>query len=213
MLVRVLFSNQDPELIYSKDYMIAVEDSDFDAAVEALHHAGFRDAPWSYGSTADPQSFQDKRLQEIHRHTALGYRNLNRNSRRLGFPLESGVRERAVLLPSSYVHLSLSSTPQSRFIRVENLHSPDGELLLESFVRTRIRESDVGLWTLDLEMWAVSYLYGQLMLGDDALDSSSDEPAKTWFNDNIRRDSGGIDRTTVTKRVGKRLTTTNIGVS
>lgn len=190
--------------------MLVIEDGDFDAAVEALHQAGFRDAPWSYGSTVDPQSFQDRKLQQIHRYTARGYQNLNNNSTRLEFPLGSEVQQqRAVLLRSSYVHLSLSSTPQSRFTSVENLHYPDGELLLESFVRTRIRESNPGLWTLDLEMWAVSYVYGRLMLSDNALDSSPDEQAKTWFNDNIRRDSGGIDRTTVTKRVGKKTMMSN----
>jgi hypothetical protein len=145
----------------SKSYMIAIEDSEFDAAVDALHDAGFRDAPWSYGSTVDPQYFKDKKLQEIHRHAALGYRNLDNNSKRLVFPPGSGVRERAVLLRCSYVHLSFSSTPQARFSRVENLHYPDAELLLESFVRMRIREPDIGLWTSELEVWAVSYLWGQ----------------------------------------------------
>lgn len=111
---------------------------------------------------------------------------------------------RVVLLPSSYVHLSLSSTPPSRFTPSENLYYPDAELLLESFVKTRIRELDECKWTSELDMWAISYLYGMLMLADNALDSSSDEQAKMWFNQKSRRYEGRLDRTTVTMRVGRR---------
>lgn len=191
--------------------MIVIEDDDFDAAVISLHNAGFCDAPWSYGSIVDPAIFKDKRMQEIHRATAIGYQNLNKNSNRFVFPRESKVKERAVLLRSSYVHLSLLATPQSEFTCIDNLHYPSSKLLLESFVRTHIRDPDISMWTTDLEMWAVSYLYCRLKLDDDVLDSSSDEGAKTWFNENILRDSGGVDRT-VTKRLGRKTNKTE-GVS
>lgn len=189
---------------FSKLYMLAIEDASFDAAVEALHRAGFRDAPWSYGSINDPQFYQDKKMQDIHRYTARQYRSLDNNSRRFVFPLGSKDKERVVLLPSSYVHLSLSSMPESRFTRRENIYYPDTELLLESFVKTLVGESTQSTWTSDLRMWAIAYVYGQLMVNDNALDSICDEQAKTWFNDRIRRFSGGIDRTTVTKRVGRK---------
>jgi hypothetical protein len=184
--------------------MLVIEDADFDAAINSLRHAGFRDAPWSYGSAQDPQFFQDQKMQTIHQRVALQYRNLDDNSTRFVFPPESGVEERAVLLSSSYVHLSLASVPESRFTRVENIYFPDRELLLESFVRTLVREPGMSKWTSSLSMWAISYLYGQLMINDNALDSSCDEQAKIWFNDNIQRYSGGIDRTTITKRVGRK---------
>lgn len=69
---------------------------------------------------------------------------------------DAAVEERAVLL-RSYVHLTLSATPQSRFTCTNDLGD---RLLLESFVRTRIRELDIGMWTSALEMWAVSYVHG-----------------------------------------------------
>ncbi|KAK3312076.1 hypothetical protein B0H66DRAFT_393978 [Apodospora peruviana] len=128
--------------------MIVIQDADFDAAAGALQRACFRDAPWSYGSTVDPQSWQDTCLQEVHRLSALGYRNLDRNSRRLPFSpeIDEVHAERVVFLPSSYVHLSPATIPRSRFTRVDNFHYPDSELLLESFVRTCIKtgEADEG---------------------------------------------------------------------
>ncbi|KAH9989486.1 hypothetical protein F4779DRAFT_610373 [Xylariaceae sp. FL0662B] len=185
-------------------YMLVIEDTDFDAAVEALRFAGFRDAPWSYGSMKDPRLFQDKKMQGLHWRIALQYRNLGDNSIRFEFPLGSRVEERVVLLRSSYAHLSLVSIPESRFTRNEGVYYPDKELLLESLVKTIVREPEESKWTSNLQMWIVSYVYGQLMVDDNALDSSSDENAKTWFNEHIRRYSGGIDRTTITKRLGRR---------
>ncbi|KAJ4232215.1 hypothetical protein NW759_002602 [Fusarium solani] len=61
----------------------------------------------------------------------------------------------------------------------------------------------MGGWVSSLRMWAITHLYGDLMLGDDVLDSCDDEEAKAWFNKRIRRYSGGIDRVTCTKRLGK----------
>jgi hypothetical protein len=184
--------------------MLIVEDSDLDAAVNALRHAGFRDAPWSYGSMRDPQLFEDKKMQEIHRRMALQHRNIDKNSTRFLFPTDSGVKEKAILLPSSYAHISLSSTPESRFIRDRSIYWPDKELLLESFARTIVQEPGETLWTTKLEMWAIAYVYGQLMVSDDVLDSCPDDEVKTWFDTAIRRHAGGIDRMTVTKWVGKK---------
>ncbi|KAK1771341.1 hypothetical protein QBC33DRAFT_523376 [Phialemonium atrogriseum] len=143
-------------------------------------------------------------MQDIHQSMGIEYHNVDKNSTRFVFPLGSEVKERAVLLRSSYVHLGLNSIPESRFTRIEKIYYPDQELLLESFVKTLVREPGLNMWTEKLEMWAISYVYGQLMINDNALDSSFDEQAKIWFNDNIPRYSGGIDRTTVTKRVGRK---------
>ncbi len=130
---------------------------------------------------------------------AREYRTLDENSTRFIFPIESEVKERAVLLLSSYAHLSLMSMPESKFACIEGIYYPVGELLLESFVKTLLKEPAMNVWTSSLEMWAISYVYGQCKVDEDALDVSSDEEAKRWFNEKIRRDSGGMDRTTVTK--------------
>ncbi|KAL2021505.1 hypothetical protein VTK56DRAFT_7138 [Thermocarpiscus australiensis] len=186
-------------LVFSS-YMLVIEDSDFEAAVESLRKAGFRDAPWSYGSMCDPRSFEDDKMRKLHRRMAIGHRNLDNNSTGFLFPVDMKVEDlRVGLLRSSYTHLSLSSVPESRFSREENIYFPDKELLLESFAKTIVREPGMNTWTRKLQMWAIAYVYGQLMVNDDALDSSSDDEAKTWFDTNIRRHTGGIDRTTVTK--------------
>lgn len=185
------------------NYMLIINDDDFDTAIESLRGAGFRDAPWSYGSRIDPRLFQDKRIQAIHQSVAREYRNLDDNSARFSFPPKSGIEERAVLLRSSYTHLSLASVPESRFTVMDKIYYPDSELLLESFVKTVVREPGWSRWVSHLEMWAIAYVYGQLMVNDTVLDSSSDEKAKAWFDDQIKRYSGGIDRTTVTKRIGR----------
>ncbi|KAK3902498.1 hypothetical protein C8A05DRAFT_44076 [Staphylotrichum tortipilum] len=98
-------------------YMLVLENTDFGAAVDALHRAGFRDAPWSM---------------------AGGHRNIDVNSTRFLFPAGTDVKERAVLLRASYAHISLCSTLESRFsheVSTTNIFYPDKELLLESFAK------------------------------------------------------------------------------
>ncbi|EPE03595.1 hypothetical protein F503_01853 [Ophiostoma piceae UAMH 11346] len=186
-----------------KNFMLIINDDDFDTAIESLRGAGFGDAPWSYGSRRNPRLFQDEKIQAIHQRVAHEYRNLDDNSARFTFPPESGVEERAILLRSSYTHLSIASVPESRFTVMDNIYYPDKELLLESFVKTLVREPGWSQWVSNLGMWTIAYVYGQLMVDDAVLDSSSDEKAKAWFDDKIRRYSGGLDRTTVTKRIGR----------
>ncbi|KAI0864158.1 hypothetical protein F4860DRAFT_431950 [Xylaria cubensis] len=192
-------------------FMLVIEDSDLDAAIESLHSAGFRDAPWSYGSMVNPEIFTDERIRNIHRWNVIDYRSIDANSIRFEFPAHTGEELRAVLIPSSYAHLSLQLIPESRFTFHKGMYFPDRELLLESFIKTVVREREPSIWSSTLTFWSTSYLYGQLMLSNDVLDSSSDEKAKAWFNENIRRDSGGLDRS-MTKRRG-RLPETHQGLA
>ncbi|KAI0553567.1 hypothetical protein F4679DRAFT_529630 [Xylaria curta] len=180
--------------------MLVIEDSDLDAAIESLHSAGFRYAPWSYGSMVNPEIYKDEKMQNLHRRTAINYRYIDANSIRFEFPAHSEEELRAVLIPSSYSHLSLQSKPESRFTFHKGMYYPDRELLLESFVKTVVREPEPSRWSSTLTFWSVSYLYGQLMLSNDVLDSSSDEEAKAWFNEHIRRYSGGLDRSMTNRR-------------
>ncbi|KAI1120016.1 hypothetical protein F5Y10DRAFT_259217 [Nemania abortiva] len=183
-------------------FMLVIEDSDLIAAIKSLHIAGFRDAPWSFGSIINPEVYQDEYMQNLHRMTAIHYRYIDANSVRFEFPVGSEVEERVVLVRSSYVHLSLQLIPESRFSFYKGMYFPDRELLLESFAKTIVREPEESKWSSTLESWGITYLYGQLMLDDDVLDSITDEKAKDWFNENIRRYSGGLDRS-MTKRRGR----------
>lgn len=183
--------------------MLVIDDEDLDAATQKLKQNGFREAPWSYGSRDDPTLYTDPKMKQIHRLMAQEYSNLDKHSLRFQFPTDKQAKARVVLLPSSYAHISTTSIPKDRFIHEDNFFYPDAPLLLESFVRTIVKEPEMSQWTSNLEMWAITYLYGDLMLDDGVLDSCDDEEVKAWFNENIQREEGGMDRITCTKRLGK----------
>ena len=191
--------------------MLVIEDADFENAVQKLRSAGFRASTWSY-ACREPELYEGRMLQNIYRNLTTQYSNLDQHSARFLFPLDQSPSERGpsesstdkvVLLPSSYAHISVQSTLDGRFTRDGNMFYPNGAVLLESFVRVLVREPFGGHWTSNLTMWAITYLYGDLMLDDDILDSCDDEAAKAWFNKGIRRFAGGIDRITITKRLGR----------
>ncbi|KAJ3463802.1 hypothetical protein MRS44_008588 [Fusarium solani] len=189
-----------------------VEDANLDTAAQNLKQRGFREAPWSYGSRDDPALYTDPKVQQSHLRVAQQYSNLDKHSVRFRFPTDDQAKARVVLLPCSYAHIAVTPESKNRFttkpqdapsLKRSNILYPDAELLLESFVRTLVKEPKMGGWVSSLRMWAITHLYGDLMLGDDVLDSCDDEEAKAWFNKRIRRYSGGIDRVTCTKRLGK----------
>lgn len=183
--------------------MLVIDDEDLDAAAQKLKQKGFREAPWSYGSRDDPALYTDPKMKQIHRLMAQEYTSLDQNSLRFRFPTNKQAKARVVLLPSSYAHISTTSAPEDRFTHKDNIFYPDAPLLLDSFVRTIIKEPEMSQWTSNLEMWTITYLHGDLMLDDGVLDSCDDEEARAWFNENIQREEGGIDRITCTKRLEK----------
>lgn len=184
--------------------MLIPSESDFDLAVQKLDDAGFRRGPWSYG-VIDPQLLPDDEIgRRINPMDIPGYRMLDINSVRFQFPAGSSNIERVVLLQSAYIGLSPPNNPSSmqRFHCRENLYYPEKALLLESFIRTLLQDSP-GFWRDALGVWAISYMYGMLMVEDTVLDSCDEDSVKAWFNEKIRRGKGGLDRTTVSKRVGR----------
>ncbi|KAK4244221.1 hypothetical protein C7999DRAFT_17493, partial [Corynascus novoguineensis] len=93
-----------------------MDDSDFDVAVESLHSAGFRDAPWPYFFLEDPETTEDEDIRERQREVALQFKSLDEHSIRFQFPLGSGIKLRAVLVPSSYANLSFRDRLRSLVI-------------------------------------------------------------------------------------------------
>ncbi|KAF2680207.1 hypothetical protein K458DRAFT_434587 [Lentithecium fluviatile CBS 122367] len=185
-------------------YMLIPSESDFDLAAQKLVEAGFRPALWSYG-ILDPHLLPDDEItRRINPMEIPGYRMLDDNSVRFQFPAGFSGPERVVLLRSTYVCLTPPNDPLSmqRFHCDKNLYYPDKALLLESFIRTLLQDSP-GFWRDTLGVWAISYVYGILMVEDTVLDSCDEESVRLWFNEKIRRGKGGLDRTTVSKRVGK----------
>ncbi|KAM0424921.1 hypothetical protein ACHAPT_009977 [Fusarium lateritium] len=186
-----------------ENYMLVVDDENLDMAAQKLKEAGFQEALWSYGSRDDPALYTDRKMQQIHRRVAQQYSNLDKHSIRFRFPTDELAKARVVLLPSSYAHISATSGSEDKFEREGNILYPNAALLLESFVRTRLSEPKKNSWALNLEMWVVTYLWGDLMLDDGILDNCDDEEVKAFFNELIRKDKGGIDRVTCTKRLGR----------
>lgn len=144
--------------------------------------------------------------EEIYRDLVQEYSNFDKHSTRFLFPPSYGEGEtsRVVLLSSSYTHLSVKSTPGDSLTRDDsNMLYPDGSVLLLSFVQTLLQEPIEGMWTINLRVWAVSYICGETMLPDEALDTCDDEKAEVWFNKAIGRFGKGIDRVTCTRRLGR----------
>ncbi|RMZ79377.1 hypothetical protein DV738_g3306, partial [Chaetothyriales sp. CBS 135597] len=183
-------------------YMFVIEDADFATAVQQLQAAGFQDCPWSYGSR-EPEFYKIRSIEHIYHEIVSNYSNLDRVAVRFRFPAAEPTAtqtQKIVLLPSSYAHIRPSSPGLTSD---GSILYPDAPLLLLSFVKTAVREPCDDLWKWNLRMWAVSYVYGELMLSDDVLDSCDDEAAKTWFNEVIRRFNGGVDQVTRTKKLGR----------
>lgn len=184
-----------------QNYMLVIEDADVDDAARRLRSAGFQDFTWSYGSL-EPGFYQGRLRENIYRRIVHDYSNLDQNSARFLFPPAQQSTAKISLLPSSYAHFCVKSALDDAVTRHGNIIYPDGAPLLQSFVQKLVREPVPGMWTSSLDMWAVSYVYGELMLGDDILDACDDE-AKDWFNECIQRFDRGIDRVTYTKRLGR----------
>lgn len=187
--------------------MLVIEDADLENAAKKLRLAGFQDSSWSYGAV-HPSFYTGKLKEGIYRGLVEGYSNLDQNSIRFLFPPEQQtpsefhIAVKVVLVPASYAHIDIKSL-SNKATREKNLIHPDGAILLLSFIQTALRAPAMSKWRYVLEMWAISYVYGELMLDDDTLDTCDDEEAKAWFNEHIRRFSGGIDRVTCFKRLGR----------
>ena len=197
--------------------MFVPADNDFSAAVEKFEDAGFRRTPWSY-ATRDPDLLGTNPLTlKIHARRIREYERFDQHSVRFHFPSSFNIREKVVLLRSSYVHLSppsddaeiATATHQrtQQFFIHGNLYYPDKVMLLESFIRVALKEEKEGEglynWSELLGAWAISYICGMLNVDVDALDACEDEAVKDWYNKNIRREQGGLDRT-INKWMGRK---------
>lgn len=184
--------------------MLVVSDKDYHTAIQSLESAGFREAPWSFFAR-EPEFYQGKgpMFRDNERKLAQEYRNLDQNSARFLFPADVATRAKVALLPSSYAHLDLDSLPEGSVERKGSILYPNAAILLQSMVQTLVREPSHSRWHSRLGFWAITHLYGDLLLDDDVLDSCGDEEAKAWFDENIQRHGGGLDRITHTKRLGR----------
>ena len=193
--------------------MFVPAEKDFSEAVKKLEDAGFHRIPWSY-ATIDPELLgTDPITLKIHRRGIQKYERFDQHSVRFHFPSSFNIREKVVLLQSRYVHLSPPSAaqistaphlPTQQFFVNGNLYYPNKVVLSESFIRVALEEKAAGMynWSGLLSAWAISYICGELNVGVDALDTCGDEGVRDWYNKNIRRDQGGLNRI-INKRVSR----------
>lgn len=195
---------------YLQCYMLGVRDKEIELAAEKLASLGFVREHWSFSSPIDPATLKttetSKRIQETIR---PAFANFDSQSIRFHYPDKQKHVQQTVLIPSSYMHLSAPQAPshtskqgsaiptQPPFYIHGNLYYPNVIVLLQSFIMVCIQERATtrrGMWQARLETWAIGYLYGELSLRDNVLDSCQDSSVKEFFNLAIKRGSG-ISRT------------------
>ncbi|KAI9651768.1 MAG: hypothetical protein M1829_002449 [Trizodia sp. TS-e1964] len=107
-----------------------------------------------------------------------GYQTLDTHSRRFQFQAGVPDLEWVVLLRSASIGLSppsdASSSLLQRYSCQNNICFPVKTQLLESFIRTLLKDSH-GYWRNSSGTWAISYVYGAMMLHETVLDSCDDE--------------------------------------
>lgn len=202
-------------LLGIQSFMLVPAEKDFTAAVKKLEDAGFCRILWTYGATMDPKLLTDPTALRVHRRQAKKYERFDQQSVRFNFPPSFHIKETVVMLESHYVHLSppsdgqISITPypsKPKFFVDRNLYYPNEFVLLESFIRLLLVERAAGKmindWSSLLSVWAISYICEWLDVGVDALDACEDQGVRDWYNENIMRDQGGLNRA-INKRTGR----------
>ncbi|EPE32004.1 hypothetical protein GLAREA_12086 [Glarea lozoyensis ATCC 20868] len=184
------------------DYMFGVSDEELDMAEHKLISAGFVRQTWSFCSTRDPENMKNHpRWQQWYANKRTAYQNFDSVTRRFDYPDESRHVTRTILLPTSYLRLSISdpgqagyadptpSLSQPAFYIDANLHWPNVVMLLQSILMVIEEESYaprldfVGL----LKAWAFTYLVNDLSLRHDVLDSCRDATLKEYFDKKTNR--------------------------
>ncbi|KAN0070899.1 hypothetical protein V8E54_011064 [Elaphomyces granulatus] len=201
--------------IIPNSFMLIPAEKDFAAAVKKLEDAGFHRTPWTYGTTVDPKIITDPTTLRVHKRQSKKYERFDHHSVRFNFPSSFDIKETVVLLESCYANLSPPSDGQisiapylsiPQFSVDGNLYYPNELVLMESFIRVLLVEKAAGNmkndWSLLLSVWIISYICGWLDVGVDALDDCEDDRVRDWYNKNIMRDQGGLNRA-INKRTGR----------
>lgn len=182
--------------------MLVLDDADVPSASRKLLSAGFRSCTWSYGSV-DPAFYQtDSMHRDVYKKIVHHYGHIDQNTVRFFLPAPADCYAKVVLMPSSYACIQPESISVGRS-KEDNIVYPSSTVLVQSIVQVLVREPVDGLWASTLTVWAISYMYGMLMLSDDIMDTCDDKAARDWFDAKIRRYEGGLDRLR-TKRFGRK---------
>ncbi|KAL6800561.1 hypothetical protein J3E68DRAFT_398565 [Trichoderma sp. SZMC 28012] len=178
--------------------MLVPSEQNYSAVLEKVEQKGFCKTLWSYGSL-DPADIdahpQSERMRQIHATADQHYRMLNINSARYNFPPGAFQSFRLIILRPEYVDLSppcLSSfeRPSScqAFTRQGIFLYPAVSTLIESFIKTALKDTDGKTWSKMLYVWITSYICVYLPVRSDAMDSCEDERIKEQFSRLITSD-------------------------
>lgn len=178
--------------------MLVPSEQNYFAVLEKVEQKGFCKTLWSYGSL-DPADIdahpQSERMRQIHTTADQHYRMLNINSARYNFPRGAFQSFRLIILRPGYVDLSppcLSSFEHPSgcqvFTRQGVFFYPAVPTLVESFIKTALKDTDGKTWSKVLYVWITSYICIYLPVRPDAMDSCGDERIKEHFSRLITSD-------------------------
>lgn len=162
--------------------MLVIDDKDLSNAKSRLRSAGFED--WTRPYSSLDLSFC-KEMQLTDAVDCREFTNLDYISSCFTFPKQIPVKLIVVLVPSSYAHVTVTPAPELVALRQDGLIWPNSSTLLQSFVGTLMRETEVDMWTAMLGLWAL-FVYGKSEQHDHVLSGWDDATASEWFKDVLR---------------------------
>ena len=195
--------------------MIVVSDEHYQSSIQKLAQAKFRKALPTRGPPPEVAAMVPN-MKTVREELDAGYRNLDQSTTWFNYPAPYDCSTQLVLIPSSYVHLSVFTITPIASARNSTTHEYDvyGNLfyplertLLESFIKVILRDGDgttISLWEDLLRAW-ISHMVGYLEVNNDTVDESPDEEVVEWFSHHFGRKHelkfGAWDRR-ITKRLG-----------
>lgn len=188
--------------------MLGVQDGEMESAAEKLANHGFVRQNWSFSSSVDPATRQnDEIYKRIHEGLRPAFANFDAHSIRFRYPDKQKFVQQTVLIPSSYMYLSVSqslsdtfenrlmspnTSVQPPFYIHNNLYYPNPVVLMQSVIKVCIEErarTDILAWQAKLASWA-GYLYWELSLRDDILNTCRDSKVKEFFDLKVKSRPG-----------------------
>jgi len=137
-------------------------------------------------------------MKELLEDLEAGYRNLDQSTTCFNYPVHYNSKTQLILIPSSYVHLSVSTVTPTASARTSTIHEYDAygnmfypleRTLLESFIRVILRDGDgttISIWEESLRAW-IAHMRGYLEVNNDAVDKCPDKEVVEWFSHHFGR--------------------------
>jgi hypothetical protein len=177
--------------------MIVVSDKHYESSIQKLILAKFHKTLPARGPPPEiAETVPD--MKELLEDLEAGYRNLDQSTTCFNYPVHYNSETQLILIPSSYVHLSVSTVTPTASARTSTTHEYDayGNLfyplertLLESFIRVILKDGDgttISIWEESLRAW-IAQMRGYLEVNNDAVDECPDKEVVEWFSHHFGR--------------------------